>query len=504
MKKLFILLGLVLFLVGCDTASDVNPVKPNPTEDVKIEILEMNDIHGHIENEGSYGGLARASYLIDEIRAETFEENTVLIGNGDMLQETAIARVSYGQVVIDAMSAMKFDMMGVGNHEFDWGFDTFLNYFDGNKANGEASFPLVNSNIFYKNQLVQVEDKVCSSLLIEKEDVKIGILSYIGNVYSSINANMTLDYSFSAKAEDIAQSVRTLGTELKANGADILVVNIHGGESSSCMDYAPNQILAELKYDGKYLVDAIVNGHTHTRQDALIKRKNGASLPVVQSSGKLADFGRIDLSYNKEKKTVTNATVSHVNISSAKKSDSSIQKIIQEYYDASKDILEEVYCQNLRYIRRGNALYEYISRVMMQGTNATAAVCNTGAFRNNVEIGDFNFDALYALNPFDNHIILCEISGMDLQRFYNANANFEIVYTWEYGASIATDKTYTLAIVDYVYFSNYFAGYRTGEYVDTNLVLRDLIASDLRLRKNTGFDVERDCGNVLLNPVFPA
>ncbi|MDE6583929.1 MAG: hypothetical protein K2K15_00865, partial [Anaeroplasmataceae bacterium] len=79
-----------------------------------------------------------------------------------------------------------------------------------------------------------------------------------------------------------------------------------------------------------------------------------------------------------------------------------------------------------------------------------------------------------------------------------------IVYTLDYGASIATDKTYTLAIVDYVYFSNYFAGYRTGEYVDTNLVLRDLIASDLRLRKDTGFDVERDCGNVLLNPAFPS
>ncbi len=503
-----------LLFVGCldQTPSKPDPdptptPTPKPSPDgkkgtVNIEILQMNDIHGHIENEGSYGGLARTSYKINQIRNETKEDNTVLIGNGDMLQETAISRVGYGKVVIDAMSEMKFDMMGVGNHEFDWGFDKFLEYFDGNTSNGEASFPLVNSNIYYHNQLVTKGNKVCDSLLLEKEDVKVGILSYIGNVYSSINANMTTGYTFKSRAEEIASSVQSLGQSLKNQGADIIIVNIHDGESSSCLDYAPNQLIANLKYKDSYLVDAVINGHTHTKQNAFISRTGGTKLPVIQSAGKLANFGRIDLTYDLDNKKVTDAKVSHINANSSSKVDTAVESIITSHYNENKAILEEVYCDNETFIERYDPIFQaYISNVMMAGTGATAAVCNTGAFRNDVSKGKLDFNALYALNPFDNHIILCEIQGIDLKRFYDANASKEIVMTSDYGASIATDKTYTLAIIDYVYFGNYFAGYRTGEYIDTNLVLRDLLAEDLRLRKQEGFNLYRDYNNILLSKV---
>lgn len=502
MSKKLCFIGIWLFLlVGC--IEDPTP-KPTPTEEqkdklVNVEILEMNDIHGHIEDEGNGGGLARASSLIEGIRKETKEDNTLLIGNGDMLQETAISRVSYGQVVIDAMNQMKFDMMGIGNHEFDWGFDRFLNFFDGKKENGEADFPLINSNIYYQQKLVEA-NKVCSSQLIEKEDVTIGVLSYIGDVFSSINANMTTGYSFKATSQEIADSVAVLGTSLKEKGADLIVVNIHGGESSSCLDYETNLLLSKLFYKDTYLVDAVINGHTHTKQNALIERENGVDLPVVQSSGRLSNFGRIDLTYNTTKKKVTQAKVAHISVSSAKESDEQVDQIISEYYQASKDILEEVYCTNHTYLNRYSEEFQaYISNVMMAATGATASICNTGAFRNNVGIGNFDFNALYALNPFDNHIIICEINGIDLKRFLDANRDKEIVYTKEYGASIATDQTYTLAILDYVYFGPYFAGYRTDVYTDTQLVLRDLIASDLRLRKKDGFVVARDYNQILMS-----
>ena len=493
---------LIFLCLGCILCTSCTILKDSSLEDnlVPIEIIEMNDIHGHIEDEGKYGGLARANTLIQDIRNETKEDNTVLIGNGDMLQETAISRVSYGRVVIDAMTQMKFDMMGVGNHEFDWGFEKILAYFDGNKENGEAGFPLVNSNIYYEDNLIE-KDNTVSKLLVEKENVKVGMVSYIGNLASSINANMLEGYTFKAQASDIAQSVSTLGIELKLLGADIIIVNIHGGEASSCIDYEVNNLLAQLKYGDSYLVDAVINGHTHTLQEALIKREAGASLPIIQSSGKLEAFGRIDLKYDVEKKQVIEVSTSHVYTSTSRISDPKVDTIIEKHYLASKPILEEVYCKNEQYINRYDQKFqEYALRVMMAATNATAACCNTGAFRNNVAAGDFDFKALYALNPFDNHIILCEISGLNLKRFYDANSNYEMVFTRDFGSSIAVDQTYTLAIVDYVYFGNYFAGYRTSEFTDTNLIVRDLLMEDLRLRKNEGFKLSRDYQNVLISP----
>lgn len=53
-----------------------------------------------------------------------------------------------GLAVIECMNMMNFDVMGIGNHEFDWEIDTILQYFDGNTENGEANFPLLNANIY--------------------------------------------------------------------------------------------------------------------------------------------------------------------------------------------------------------------------------------------------------------------------------------------------------------------------------------------------------------------
>ena len=66
-----------------------------------------------------------------------------------------------------------------------------------------------------------------------------------------------------------------------------------------CLDkYEPNEIIGNVKYNDKYLVDAIINGHTHTKQAGFIHRNNGNLLPVIQSNGGLATIGRIDFEYD--------------------------------------------------------------------------------------------------------------------------------------------------------------------------------------------------------------
>lgn len=498
MKKRYLLFILVLFIFSSCSEKEIE-IKPVVDEVVNVEVVQMNDIHGHIENEGKYGGLARANTLINNIRNEDVKDNTVLIANGDMLQETAISRVGYGKVVIDLMNEMGFDAMGIGNHEFDWGINEVIKYFDGDKSNGEANFPLINSNIYYKNNLI-TDNNICSSLLLKKENINVGIISYIGNVYNSINANMTVDYSFKSKPQEIANSVLELGKSLKNKGADIIIVNIHDGDSAGCDKYEPNKLISSLKYNDKYLVDAIINGHTHTKQDLMIKRSNGCDLPIIQSSGKLSDFGRIDIKYNTTKEMVEKVSLKHIDINSTSVEDKKLEDIIKKHKEDNKSILEEVYCYNDAKINRYNDLfYTYAANIMMTSCGTDAAVFNTGAFRNNVNAGYFGFEELYALSPFDNHIVICEIKGIDLKRFYDANKDYEVVYTKDYGFSIATDKTYKLAIVDYVYFGTYFSGYRTT-YIDTNLILRDLIASDLRLREN--FNIYEDYNNILISKIF--
>jgi hypothetical protein len=63
-----------------------------------------------------------------------------------------------------------------------------------------------------------------------------------------------------------------------------------------------------------------------------------------------------------------------------------------------------------------------------------------------------------------------------------------------------SDKVYTVAIIDYVYFSYYFRNYRTNEYTDTLLEVRDLMIDDFRLRES--FNVNTDYNNILIEKKY--
>ena len=147
MKKLWLIIILALLLVGCEFSF---PQNTNPSfTGTNLSIVAFNDTHGYImQNEYGQYGISNVAHLVDEIRAEKGEDNVLLIANGDMFQGTGLVRMSYGEVMIEVMNEMGFDACCLGNHEFDWDLPVILNYFDGEKENGEANFPLLNANVY--------------------------------------------------------------------------------------------------------------------------------------------------------------------------------------------------------------------------------------------------------------------------------------------------------------------------------------------------------------------
>ena len=177
----------------------------------------------------------------------------------------------------------------------------------------------------------------------------------------------------------------------------------------------------------------------------------------------------------------------------------SVEQIVDDYYNHSKNVIEEVYCDNEVKLNRYNDKFtNYVGNLMMKATGADAAIGNFGGFRNDVPVGELNFGNVYALNPFDNHIILCKIKGSDLYNFYNNNKSHNYCYTAD--GNFASDKIYTLAIIDYVYFSYYFKSYRINDYTDTLLEVRDLMIEDFRLRDS--FNVNSDFNNILIDKLY--
>ena len=91
-----------------------------------LTILHLNDTHSHIEPErlgeiNGHGGIIEQAIYITEVREEMGKKNVLLLHAGDFSQGTSYFTELKGQIEIDNLNAMGYDVVTLGNHEFDNG-----------------------------------------------------------------------------------------------------------------------------------------------------------------------------------------------------------------------------------------------------------------------------------------------------------------------------------------------------------------------------------------------
>jgi len=110
-----------------------------------ITILHTNDVHSRIEpfprdggRNAGLAGAARRATLIRRIRAA--QPHTLLLDAGDVFQGTPYFNLYKGVLDFRVMSALGYDAMTIGNHDFDAGIDGLL------AAREHARFDLISAN----------------------------------------------------------------------------------------------------------------------------------------------------------------------------------------------------------------------------------------------------------------------------------------------------------------------------------------------------------------------
>ena len=249
---------------------------------VDLRIMETTDLHSNMMDFDYYKdtatekfGLVRTASLINAARDEV--KNSVLVDNGDVIQGSpmgdymAAKGLKQGDVhpVYKAMNLLDYSVGNLGNHEFNYGLDYL------HKALAGAKFPYVNANIID----VKTKKPLFTPYLIKetevvdkdgyKQTLKIG---YIGFVPPQIMTWDKANLSGKVTVNDITETARQYVPEMRANGADVVVVIAHSGLSAD-----PYQAMAENSV--YYLsqvpgVDAIMFGHAH----AVFPSKDFASI----------------------------------------------------------------------------------------------------------------------------------------------------------------------------------------------------------------------------------
>ena len=144
-----------------------------------VTIIYTNDLHAHVEpykvpwiadGKRDIGGWANITTMVKQEKAKN--NATWFFDAGDYFTGPYISSLTKGKAIIDIMNTMSYDAVTIGNHEFDHGWDNTLLQLS------QATFPIVQGNIFYQNSDKSFWDKPYT--IIEKDGVKIGVIGLHG------------------------------------------------------------------------------------------------------------------------------------------------------------------------------------------------------------------------------------------------------------------------------------------------------------------------------------
>ena len=295
MKKiigLLLSLFIIISLVGCSsekqgTVETIAIEENNGTGEYagKTIILHTNDIHGgFIETGDVDGGLeGYAAIAAAKKHFENLDAAVILVDDGDFSQGSIYVSLNHGAAATDLMDQCGYDIVGLGNHEFDYGVDSLRSNFEGKR------FKVICSNV-YKG-----DDTLFDSEVIAKVgDLKIGFFGLLTpETQTKVSSNYVQDLTFTEGQDlyDVAQKE----ADLLHSEADLVICLSHLGVDASSEKHRSEDVYANTTG-----IDFIIDGHSHTIMEA------GSNGEPIQSTGTKAQYIGVIVIDNKTKTIESN------------------------------------------------------------------------------------------------------------------------------------------------------------------------------------------------------
>lgn len=256
----------------------------------QLVILHTNDTHSCImplnpnladTALAGRGGFLRRMALIEDERAKT--PGLLLIDCGDFSQGSPYYNFYKGEVEVELMNRMGYDVATIGNHEFDFGLENMARIFR------MAKFPIVCANYDFTG--TSVEGLVKPYTIIKRNGLKIGLFGLSPQPRGLVDTTKFVGVKYLDPVETAERMAALLKTKKKC---DVVICVSHlGWENEELTD----QMLVPATRD----IDIVLGGHSHTYMKTLqyVKNVDGKDVPVDQNGKHGIWIGRIVLDLEK-------------------------------------------------------------------------------------------------------------------------------------------------------------------------------------------------------------
>lgn len=381
--------------------------RPRP-ERQSIVILFETDVHCAID------GYAKIAGLRDAIADTAW---TTLVSCGDFMQGDTPGAISHGQYIIDIMRTMNYDILCLGNHEFDYKVPRQLELLSQLKAQVVCcNFTDMKGKLLHAPYVIQKYGK--------RKVAFVGVLTPETELscewYAFHDENGKNIYSLHEK--EFHAMVQKAVDAARKEGVDYVVLLSHVGEDDGENTFTSNDLIAAT-----HGIDVVLDGHTHHIIDTVINNSLGKPVRLANTGSHVATVGklyigadgRMDVSLIPANEiTQLNSKVS----AAVEKVNARVKEQTGQVVAHSDVRLIVTEGQNNRIIRKMETnTGDLVADAMRWYADADISFANAGSIRVDLPEGDLTYGDIISLLPFDNMVWKISATGAQVYETLHQN-----------------------------------------------------------------------------------
>ena len=441
MKKIIALIFVLLEIYSLPIPQNLKRELEDSKSD-DIIILHTNDVHCGVQDTIGYDGL-----MLYKKQLLNKYNNVILADAGDHIQGGTLGLISNGEAIIDIMNKVGYDVVTLGNHEFDYGIEQL-----------QKCYEMLNCKYISTNYCFRANKKTSGSIYPAYKIITAGNkrIAFIGVATPQTltktslitivddNGNPIYDFLTERNSKELYEKVQNEINEVRSDSftdgkVDYVIILAHLGIGGDALEENTSRgLLNNLKN-----VDALIDGHTHLVYTEVTKDSENKSVIFAQTGTKLANIGVLTIHTDG---TITHKNVDKVeydpnfasesmNVTRDKKEmwvDKEMYNYIKDKLDSFSDKLNEVIgktafplnvyklgttvkTSNDQLSRVGeNILCNLVTDALRYYGEADITIMNAGSVREDIDAGDITYQEVINTMPFSNDVLVKIITGQDI------------------------------------------------------------------------------------------
>ena len=375
-------------------------------------ILHTNDVHGAVDG---YAYIPTLRNWFTERGADV-----VVVDAGDFSQGTIYVSSSKGASAVEMMNAAAYDIVTLGNHEFDYGYAQLMENLT------KANFTVLCADVY----LDETGETILPATTVYEtsKGLKIGFFGMeTPETATKVNPGLIKEISF-ATFDKLYESAAKAVEDLKGQNADLIVGLFHLGVDAESALNGYRSVDTVAKVPG---IDFVIDGHSHTVMTA---GENGE--PIQSTGTKFANIGVVVID-NETKAVVDNFLVSTKYLAKdpdvLAKAQALMDEVDAKYgsvfattevrLNGDRDPGNRTEETNLGDLITDAMVWSVVKEggIEQVEPNAVVGVTNGGGIRASIEAGDITMKDINTVLPFGNTVAVVYVTGAELLQALEAS-----------------------------------------------------------------------------------